>query len=194
MKKIIITLISLITALLSSCATTTTGPTSAGGNTYIISRQEGAFPTGNKPLLSEAVTIANEFCVKTDKTLNVVRTHENPGPYILGNYPKATVTFTCTEPAKPEYYKILNNNTLQATNRMSEEAMSYNDTSKSGILTLSTNLRGRDDALKLIGDICSSKNVSLKSGTNHNKYGANYKVTDESLLNNKLTINFNCIY
>ena len=194
MKKILLNFVTATAILLSGCATTTTGPTHVGGDTYIVSRQEGAFPTGNKPLLTEAITEANKFCTKKEKTVKLINSHENPGPYILGNYPKATVTFSCIEEPKPEYYKILNNNTLKASNAIDSEFMSYDDSTKSGVITLNTNLRGRDDALKLIGDICSSKNVSLQSGKTHKTSGATYTVSNESYSSNKLTINYSCIY
>jgi hypothetical protein len=37
------------------------------------------------------------FCymLRVEKTLRVFSTTENPGTYILGNYPKATVVFSC---------------------------------------------------------------------------------------------------
>lgn len=179
---------------MTGCATITTGPTLVGDNTYIVSRQEGAFPSGNKPLLSEAVIKANVFCSTKEKTVKLINTHENSGPYILGNYPKATVTFSCIEKSKPQYYKILNNNTLKETNSIDSEFMSYDDAAKTGVVTLNTSLKGRSSALRLIGDICSSKNVSLKSGKKHKRFGATYNVSNESYSSNKLTINFSCIY
>ena len=81
----------------TGCATTTTGPIAAGKNTYIISRQEGALPSGDEPLLAEAIAEANNFCQSLNKSVKLINTHENPGPYIFGNYPKATVTFSCVE-------------------------------------------------------------------------------------------------
>jgi len=87
----------VIIAVTSGCATTSTGPTSAGNNTYVISRQEGAFPSGTEPLLAEAIAEANAFCINQGRTMNLINTHENQGPYILFNYPKATVTFSCVQ-------------------------------------------------------------------------------------------------
>lgn len=81
----------------SGCATTTMGPTPAGENTYVVSRQEGAFPSGREPLLAEALEVAEKFCKRLGKVVKLVNTHENQGPYILFNYPKATVTFSCVE-------------------------------------------------------------------------------------------------
>lgn len=97
MKKLSSISIILISATLISCTTTSSGPIPAGENTYVISRQEGAFPTGNKPLLAEALAEANIFCVGKNQTMKLINTHENQGPFILFNYPKATVTFSCIE-------------------------------------------------------------------------------------------------
>lgn len=81
--------------LLAGCATTSTGPLSAGPDTYVVSRQAGALPSGREPLLAEALGEANAKCASLGKTLKLVSTTESPGPYILGNYPKATVVFSC---------------------------------------------------------------------------------------------------
>jgi hypothetical protein len=98
MKTKSISLSILIMVLISGCATTTTGPMPAGKNTYVMSRQEGAFPSGSEPLMAEALAEANIFCSNQDKEIKLINATENPGPYILGNYPKATITFSCIEP------------------------------------------------------------------------------------------------
>ena len=81
--------------LIVGCATTSTGAMPAGNGTYVVSRQAGAFPSGREPLLAEALTEANLTCYNLKKQMKLSNTTENPGPYILGNYPKATVTFSC---------------------------------------------------------------------------------------------------
>lgn len=83
------------TLLIVGCATTSTGAMPAGNGAYVVSRQAGAFPSGREPLLAEALTEANLTCYNLKKQMKLVNTTENPGPYILGNYPKATVTFSC---------------------------------------------------------------------------------------------------
>jgi len=88
-------LIGLIVFLTIGCATTTTGPTPVGESKYVMSRQEGAFPSGSEPLLQEVLEQGDRFCRSLDKKLELLETHENPGPYIMGNYPKATITFKC---------------------------------------------------------------------------------------------------
>jgi hypothetical protein len=97
MTRILCFSVIVFTAVFLGCATTTTGPIPAGKNTYIISRQEGALPSGDEPLLAEAIAEANNFCSSLNKVVKLINTHENSGPYIFGNYPKATVTFSCVE-------------------------------------------------------------------------------------------------
>ena len=92
------------------------------------------------------------------------------------------------ENPKPEYYKILSDNTLKATKFIDSEYLAYNDSTKIGLITLNTTLKDRDNALKLIGDICSSKNISLLSGKNHSKEGATFKISDESYSSNEVTL------
>ena len=82
-------------SMLLGCATTTTGPTPVGESKYVMSRQEGAFPSGDEPLLQEVLQQANNFCKSLSKEIDLIDSKENPGPYILGNYPKATITFIC---------------------------------------------------------------------------------------------------
>lgn len=81
--------------MVSGCAGTNTGAMAAGSGTYVLSRQAGAFPSGKEPLLAEALAEGNEKCAGLNKSMKLVSTNENPGPYILGNYPKATIIFSC---------------------------------------------------------------------------------------------------
>lgn len=89
-------LFSLTLLLASGCATTSTGAVAAGPDTFVVSRQAGAFPSGREPLLTEALGEAASTCASLKRALKVISTTENPGPYIFGNYPKATVMFSCT--------------------------------------------------------------------------------------------------
>lgn len=83
-------------ALLAGCATASTGPIAAGPDTWVISRQAGALPSGREPLLAEAMAEASAKCSSMGgKTAKLISTTDNPGPYILGNYPKVTVVFSC---------------------------------------------------------------------------------------------------
>ena len=73
--------------MLSACATTVTGPTPAGPDTYVISAQSGAFPTGREDLAANALAKANEKCTSESKILKLVSAAEN--------LMKATVVFSC---------------------------------------------------------------------------------------------------
>jgi hypothetical protein len=92
MKKIYLVFLMI---LLSGCGTTQTGPLLVGKDTYVITRQAGAFPSGREPLLQESIAEATQQCNRGNKKLTLISSMENPGPYILGNYPKATVIFKC---------------------------------------------------------------------------------------------------
>ena len=98
MKKLVA--LSMCTLLLISCATKSSGPIPAGENTWVLNRQEGAFPSGNEPLLAEALAESRAFCSNMGKSFKLVDTYQNAGPYILGNYPKATITFSCLDSDK----------------------------------------------------------------------------------------------
>ena len=76
---------------LSGCGISTTQPIPAGKNTYVLSSKEGVFPTGDQPLMETALATANRHCSSQNKTIKLLNTNENPGPYIVGNYPKVTI-------------------------------------------------------------------------------------------------------
>ena len=92
MRKLLILLL-MTTSSLAGCATSTIGPTPAGQNTYVVSRQAGMFPSGKEPLLEESLTLATGMCASMKKTMKVVTITENMQP--IGNFPKATVLFSC---------------------------------------------------------------------------------------------------
>lgn len=79
--------------LLTACASSSSGPVSVGKDTYILSRQSGAFPTGNEPLLIDAINESKTTCISQGKKFKLISTSENT--QIVGNFPKATVTFSC---------------------------------------------------------------------------------------------------
>lgn len=99
MKHLIYSIMFILSALLAcGCATKSTGVMMTGPDYYMVTRQEGAFPTGNEPLLADAIEEGRAKCKQLNKTFKLLSTYENPGPYILANYPTATITFSCIDP------------------------------------------------------------------------------------------------
>ena len=86
-------ILMVITCVLVGCATTTNGPTPVGNNTYLVSRQAGMFPSGKEPLLEESLALANSMCASMKKAVKIVSINENM--QAIGNFPKATVVFSC---------------------------------------------------------------------------------------------------
>lgn len=80
---------------LSSCAHSS-GVVQTGPDTFMISRQAGSGFEGLGSLKVDAISEAGRFCIKDGKYLSVLSAAENAGPYVLGNFPRAEVTFTCT--------------------------------------------------------------------------------------------------
>ncbi|GEM_PF-6873553 len=76
MGKIILTISLISLILIIGCATKTTGPVPAGKNTYVMSRQEGAFPSGSEPLMAEVLLEANVFCTNQDKEVKLIDSYE----------------------------------------------------------------------------------------------------------------------
>lgn len=174
-----------------------TGVIPIGNDSYMIGKKDGAPGLGvSFSVRADVYNEATDFCKQKKlevKTLNSITT-----PAMLGQLGSTELQFKCVPPnsesVQPQYYKILKNDTIKASNSIDNEYMAYTDSTKTGVITLNTNLKGRDNAIKIIGDICSSKNITLISGQKHKMNGAIYKITDESYSSNKLKIKFNCIY
>jgi hypothetical protein len=95
MRKVTLILVAIG---LSACNTTTTGtPTLAGQDKYIVTSMGNLFPTGHEPVLEDAIKKGAALCKRQGKSIEVTDTYQNSGPYVMGNYPKATVTFKCVE-------------------------------------------------------------------------------------------------
>jgi hypothetical protein len=77
----------------TGCAATNSGVVPVGNGTYMVSRQAGAFPSGKEPLLAEALTEANAMCANLRKSIKIITTNENM--QAIGNFPKASVVFSC---------------------------------------------------------------------------------------------------
>lgn len=85
---------ALACLVLAGCATNS-GVVPIGPDSYLVSRQAGTGAGGLGTLKVEAIQEANQFCAKSGKIAQITSSSENSGPFILGNFPKAEVWFTC---------------------------------------------------------------------------------------------------
>lgn len=84
----------LAAALLMGCAATS-NITPMGRNTFLMTKQAATGFPGLGNMKAEVLTEANAHCVQLKKTMEVVSTSESRPPFILGNYPRVEVQFTC---------------------------------------------------------------------------------------------------
>jgi len=79
---------------LSSCASHT-GVVSMGNNKFMITKQQATGFPGLGNMKAEIISEASAHCARTNTELNVVSSKETQPPYILGNYPRSEIEFTC---------------------------------------------------------------------------------------------------
>ena len=85
-----------LSTLFTGCGVSSTGPKVSGKNSYTISYTEGAFPTSTgRELLRKAKNESRAFCNKKNMEVKVIDEYSDVGPYVLGNYPDAEITFSC---------------------------------------------------------------------------------------------------
>lgn len=92
MKFLIYTVFFII---LNSCASNS-GVIPIGKNKYMISKQAATGFSGGDQL-PEIVAQASEYCDSINKSFELIKVYQNPGPYILGNFPKSDVQFFCLD-------------------------------------------------------------------------------------------------
>ncbi len=85
--------------LLAGCASDSGIAPIAPGE-YEVSRQAATGFSGIGDLPEEAYREANSFCSKQGKAVQVIKTTQSHPPYILGDYPRVDVQFSCVD-AKP---------------------------------------------------------------------------------------------
>ncbi len=94
MKKIILGLSMLALLLLSGCSEKS-GVYASGSGNHSITNQAATGLSGKQDIRTNAYKEAAAFCGKKGKDFVVIRMDENEGPYILGKYPRVTLTFRC---------------------------------------------------------------------------------------------------
>ena len=80
---------------LAGCAANS-GVAPMGNDTYMVSRQAATGFTGMGTLKADALREANQYCVAKHQSFRMIQATESAPPYILGNYPKVEVEFTCS--------------------------------------------------------------------------------------------------
>lgn len=91
MKKIVML---LAIAALSGCASDS-GVTPMGHGNYMIAKQAATGFSGLGNLKTDSLRDADAFCTKQGKMLEVLDARENEGPFTMGKFPRAEVTFRC---------------------------------------------------------------------------------------------------
>jgi hypothetical protein len=79
---------------LVGCASNS-GIVATGADTYFVSRQAATGFSGMGTLKAEALGEAGQFCGAKGKSLQVINETDAQPPFILGNFPKTEIKFTC---------------------------------------------------------------------------------------------------
>jgi len=93
-KYINVTLLFSIVIFFSACAEKS-GVYPAGNNTHSISNQASSGFSGMQDIRTDAYKEASQYCQNLNKNFEVISNEETKPPYILGNYPRITLTFKC---------------------------------------------------------------------------------------------------
>jgi hypothetical protein len=89
----------ILAALAVAGCASNSGVVPVGGDQFMVARQAATGLGGQGNLKGEALTEANAYCARQGKTMELVKTWQNEGPYLLGKYPRTEVTFRCVTPA-----------------------------------------------------------------------------------------------
>lgn len=95
-------LVILVALVLASCAVNT-GIVPYGPNTFVVARQAATGFSGSGDLKAEALREADHHCKTLKKAVRVLAVTEAQPPFVLGNFPKAEVQFTCLDPSDPAF-------------------------------------------------------------------------------------------
>ena len=88
--------VALICVLYSGCAANS-GVVPMGQGNFMVSRQAATGFSGTGNLKAEALREANQYCVDQQKQSSVISWREAEPPFLLGNFPKVEVQFTCIQ-------------------------------------------------------------------------------------------------
>lgn len=85
--------------ILCSCASHT-GVVAMGGNKFMIAKQQATGFPGLGNMKAEIIAEASRHCAGVNRELQVLSANETKPPYILGNYPRTEIEFTCVTSAQ----------------------------------------------------------------------------------------------
>lgn len=80
--------------ILSGCAADT-GVIDAGQGLFFIEKQQATGAPGLGSLRADVYTEARQACENKNLSFSTERYEETKPPYILGNYPRVSLTFRC---------------------------------------------------------------------------------------------------
>ena len=136
-KMKVLLALSMGVLILSGCASNS-GVVPNGDDTFMVSRQAATGFSGLGTLKADAIQEANQYCLQQDKTLHVISATEAEPPFILGNFPKADVKFSCVDiAANSRDVSDSSDDQKQTENRESiyADLERLNDLRERGILT-----------------------------------------------------------
>lgn len=81
-------------AALSACASYS-GIVPMGQDTFFLSKQGASSFSGLASLKAEVMQDAGSYCAKDGKAIHILSTNESKPPFILGNYPRVEIQFSC---------------------------------------------------------------------------------------------------
>lgn len=84
----------IVILIISGCASNS-GVVPMGNDTYMVSRQAASGFSGMGTLKADAMREAYAECQKSNRAIEVLESNESKPPYLLGNFPKAEITFKC---------------------------------------------------------------------------------------------------
>ena len=83
-----------LAALVGGCASNT-GVIDAGEGNYVIEQQQATGFPGLGNLRADVYSEAKMFCAGKGRDFSTISYQEAKPPYILGNYPRVSLTFEC---------------------------------------------------------------------------------------------------
>ena len=82
--------------IVAGCASNT-GVVPIGRGTYTIAKQQATGFPGLGNLRAEIIAEASAYCLNNAAQFELLAVQETQPPYILGNYPRSEIKFTCAQ-------------------------------------------------------------------------------------------------